>query len=490
MNDASIPAETRHLRRAKPRFGQLVLHRDADPAARAARGDVRDLFVLPAGRRRRRFRPRRMPSAGRSLREWRQRHRGALCRASRRPNCGRWRRPSRDFALRKEDFLAVIDGMEMDAARGHPRAGLGDARPLLRPGGERGRPAVGARVRHGRERRHRARASSRPRAAAHQHPARPRRGRRHRPALSAARGAAQGRASTARIPRRCCASPGLGQVCDAVVAARARRISARPTRSWRATRAAWCKAPRIMEEVYRVMLEGMAARGWAPPRNARPGERAAPVLDRAAVRNHLMARTVHIIGAGLAGLAAAVELARRRRNGRRARGDRLSRRALPLLFRPRHRHDDRQRQPSGAVGQSCGAGLLRARSAAQTRLVGPAKADFRSSISQSASAGRCASTTAAAVVDFRSRAGACRARALVDYLRVARLLWVPNDAAVRRGRRLLRAALRPAAAVRCCSRRSTSSRRRARRRWPRRSMRETLARGRPGLPAADRARRA
>jgi presqualene diphosphate synthase len=26
------------------------------------------------------------------------------------------------------------------------------------------------------------------------------------------------------------------------------------------------KAPRIMEEVYRVMLQGMVARGWEPPR--------------------------------------------------------------------------------------------------------------------------------------------------------------------------------------------------------------------------------
>ena len=49
MNDAT-PAETAELRRAKPRLGQLVLHRDADFAARAARGDVRNLFVLPAGR--------------------------------------------------------------------------------------------------------------------------------------------------------------------------------------------------------------------------------------------------------------------------------------------------------------------------------------------------------------------------------------------------------------------------------------------------------
>ena len=73
------------------------------------------------------------------------------------------------------------DGCDGD----HPRAGSRDARPLLRPRRERGRPAERARVRHGEERRPGAGASSRPRAAAHQHPARPRRGCRHRPALSA-----------------------------------------------------------------------------------------------------------------------------------------------------------------------------------------------------------------------------------------------------------------------------------------------------------------
>ena len=51
------------------------------------------------------------------------------------------------------------------------------------------------------------------------------------------------------------------------------------------------------------------ARGWAPPRERVQRQRAAAVLDRRAIRNHLMASTVHIIGAGLAGLAAAVKLA-------------------------------------------------------------------------------------------------------------------------------------------------------------------------------------
>ena len=78
------------------------------------------------------------------------------------------------------------------------------------------------------------------------------------------------------------------------------------------------KAPRIMEEVYRVMLQGMMARGWDAAAHARQRRPAAAVLDRGAIRDHLMARTVHIIGAGLAGLAAAVKLAPTRAQGRGA----------------------------------------------------------------------------------------------------------------------------------------------------------------------------
>ena len=36
--------------------------------------------------------------------------------ARRRTGCAIWHRWSRDFSLRQEDFLAIIDGMEMDAA--------------------------------------------------------------------------------------------------------------------------------------------------------------------------------------------------------------------------------------------------------------------------------------------------------------------------------------------------------------------------------------
>ena len=80
---------------------------------RATAGDVRDLFFLPGGRRhRRQWRPARGSD----------RAAAALARRSRRDLCGRaaaaparaGRRRSRTFELRREDFMAVIDGMEMD----------------------------------------------------------------------------------------------------------------------------------------------------------------------------------------------------------------------------------------------------------------------------------------------------------------------------------------------------------------------------------------
>jgi squalene synthase HpnD len=66
-------------------------------------------------------------------------------------------------------------------------------------------------------------------------------------------------------PAAVLSSAGLGQVCDAVAARalkhfeEADKIMARNPRRT-------VKAPRIMEEVYRVMLQGMMARGWNPPR--------------------------------------------------------------------------------------------------------------------------------------------------------------------------------------------------------------------------------
>ena len=142
-----------------------------------------------------------------------------------------------------------------------------------------------------------------------------------------------------------------------------------------------------------------------------------------------MARTVHIIGAGLAGLAAAVKLAPSQAKRRRARSHRLSGRPLPVLFRPHHRHDDRQRQSSGAVGQSCGGGFRGSDRQRRAAWSGRDMRSFRSSISPRTSAGRCGSMTACRG-GFSTRTAAFQVPRLGEYLRLVRLLRVAADAPV------------------------------------------------------------
>ena len=67
------------------------------------------------------------------------------------------------------------------------------------------------------------------------------------------------------------------------------------------------RAPRIMGEVYRQMLDDMVARGWSPPRRRIHVNKAYLFGSRCGMRSS--DGTVHIIGAGMAGLAAAVRLA-------------------------------------------------------------------------------------------------------------------------------------------------------------------------------------
>jgi hypothetical protein len=78
----------------------------------------------------------------------------------------------RTFGLKRDDFLAIVDGMEMDVPAGHPGAGPCDARSVLRPRRQCGRASVGAGVRSAARRRYLARAPSRPRAAIDEYPAR------------------------------------------------------------------------------------------------------------------------------------------------------------------------------------------------------------------------------------------------------------------------------------------------------------------------------
>ncbi|MBM3530025.1 MAG: presqualene diphosphate synthase HpnD [Alphaproteobacteria bacterium] len=170
----------------------------------------------------------------------------------------------REFGLRKEDFLAVIDGMEMDAAQDIrapdwttldlycDRVASAVGRLSVRIFGME--EAEGVALAH-----HLGRALQLTNilrdvdedAGL---------GRLYLPAeeLRAA-------GIESADPRTVLASPGLGRACEAVMA-RARThfheadaIMARNPRRV-------VKAPKIMEEVYRAMLDGMATRGWAPPR--------------------------------------------------------------------------------------------------------------------------------------------------------------------------------------------------------------------------------
>ena len=129
------------------------------------------------------------------LDQWRADVERALCGRSAGPVPRFWPRRWRSIGLRQEDFLAVIDGMDMDVDGGYHRARSRHARSLLRPRGERGRTALDQGVRHGGRAGLRVGASSGPRIAAHQHPARSGRGRRRSSALSAARISKRSRAS-------------------------------------------------------------------------------------------------------------------------------------------------------------------------------------------------------------------------------------------------------------------------------------------------------
>jgi phytoene synthase len=66
-------------------------------------------------------------------------------------------------------------------------------------------------------------------------------------------------------PKTVIASPRLDQVCEAVALRALNHFKEADTIMARSPRRV-VKAPKIMEEVYRVMLQGMRTRGWAPPR--------------------------------------------------------------------------------------------------------------------------------------------------------------------------------------------------------------------------------
>ena len=170
----------------------------------------------------------------------------------------------RDFSLRKEDFLAVIDGMEMDAAQ--------DIRApdwaMLDLYCDRVASAVGrlsVRVFGMSEQDGIALAHHLGRALQLTNILRDidedaELGRLYLPSEELRRA---GIVTTE--PVAALSSAGLGQVCDAVAARALGHFQEADTIMARNPRRT-VKAPRIMEEVYRVMLQGMMARGWDAPR--------------------------------------------------------------------------------------------------------------------------------------------------------------------------------------------------------------------------------
>ncbi len=175
-----------------------------------------------------------------------------------------WRPAVAQFGLRKEDFLTILDGMEMDVAEDIvapailPRSIFIASGWRARWGGFRSKCSAWTRS-PGFD----AGPSSGPGPAAHQHPARHRRGCRYRPALSAARISVCGRIQIARSHAWWCRIPRVDGVCRAVAAMahdhydKAAAILAKKPKGRIAT-------PRLMGAVYGEILKA-----------TRPGLRAA-----------------------------------------------------------------------------------------------------------------------------------------------------------------------------------------------------------------------
>ena len=141
-DDRPSPLKSRRTTEiAAARARQLVLCGHAHHAAWAARGDVRDLLVLPRGRRHRR-----RPGTGRGAAGKARRAGGGISTRSicgeKRPDLAGLATAVRAFKLDSDDFRAIIDGMEMDVKQKHPGPRFRGTRSLLRPRGKRRGAAV------------------------------------------------------------------------------------------------------------------------------------------------------------------------------------------------------------------------------------------------------------------------------------------------------------------------------------------------------------
>ncbi len=232
-----------------------------------------------------------------------------------------------------------------------------------------------------------------------------------------------------------------------------------------------------MGEVYRIILDGMVARGWAAATRSAcashapgsPGFCCATRSSDAAHDPHHRRRPRRPVRRGRAHASAAKPSSCTRRPRSPAAA------AAPITTS--RRHDDRQRQSSAAVGQSRRARLFCARSARRIAWSARRRAEFpffdlanREQWTLRFNDGP------HPVVDFRSaQARARHARARLSAAGAAAVGAARPGG--RRGHSLQRDRSTSGWCGRCCWRRSTSIRRRARRRSPGAVIRETLATG-------------
>jgi squalene synthase HpnD len=203
--------------------------------------------------------------------------------AERRPGLQRWRshidslysgnpapqlqslaQAAREFALRKDDFLAVIDGMDMDAAQDIrapdwatldlycDRVASAVGRLSVRVFGMNEDDGVALAHHLGRALQLTNILRDLDEDAAT--------GRLYLP-----REALRAAGIVSEDPKAVLTSAALPQVCTAVVERAREHFQQADTIMNRSPRRV-VRAPRIMDQVYRVMLEGMARRGWAAPR--------------------------------------------------------------------------------------------------------------------------------------------------------------------------------------------------------------------------------
>ena len=152
-NATRCVSEQAHPRRGRARLSQLVLY-GACASCRAPQREamfeiysfcraVDDIADDPGPRDARRA----------QLAQWRARYRRGLSRRRAGGACRPGAGGARHSIFKREDFIAIIDGMEMDVVADIRAPDRADARSLLRSRRLRGRPAFGARVRNDARRR-------------------------------------------------------------------------------------------------------------------------------------------------------------------------------------------------------------------------------------------------------------------------------------------------------------------------------------------------